>query len=141
MRVRFRQRLGDFDRVAKHLVERQAAARQPRRQRLAFEKLHHQEVDAVLMADVVQVADVRVIQRGDRARLALEALSGARIGDAMRRDDLDGDRAIQPGVAGAVDLAHPAGVEGRADFVWPEPVSSCQRHFGSTIRGFRAAPG
>ena len=51
-----------------------APRRDPRGQRLAFQVLHHQEVDAVLVADVVQRADVRMVQRGDGLRFALEAL-------------------------------------------------------------------
>ena len=48
------------------------AAGQPIRQRLAVEALHDEKVDAVLVADVVEGADVRMIQRGDRLRFALE---------------------------------------------------------------------
>jgi hypothetical protein len=39
--------------------------------RFAFDQLHHQ----IVRADIVQRADVRVIQCGDRARLALEPLA------------------------------------------------------------------
>ena len=65
--VRLVERVRDLNRERQGLVERHRAfPSQPVRERLAFEILHHQEVDAILVADVVQRADVRMIQRGDR---------------------------------------------------------------------------
>jgi hypothetical protein len=43
-------------------------------QRFALEVLHDDEVGAAVAADVVQHADVRMLQACDRLRLALEAL-------------------------------------------------------------------
>ena len=69
------------------LLNRQRPARQPRGQRLALEQFHHQErhVDAVdrRRADVVQRADVRMVQAGDAARLALEPLARVGIGGGL----------------------------------------------------------
>jgi hypothetical protein len=48
-------------------------------------------------------------QRGERRHFALEAREGVAIGRQKRRQHLDRDVASQPGVAGAVDLPHPAG--------------------------------
>ena len=66
-------------------ASRRAAAR-PRREalgeRLALEQLHHQVVGVALAADVVERADVRVVERRDRAGLALEAR--AHLGRAAR---------------------------------------------------------
>ncbi len=56
------------------LIERQRALLQPLGQRVALQVLHDQEVDPVLGADVVQRADVRVVQAGDGLRLTLEPL-------------------------------------------------------------------
>lgn len=70
-------------------------------QRPALDQLH----DQVVGADVVQGADMRVIERGHRTRFTLESLAEA------RRRELDGDVAAQPRVAGAPDLTHPAGSE------------------------------
>jgi hypothetical protein len=36
---------------------------------------HHQKVDAILAADIMQSADVRVVQRSNGASLALEAFA------------------------------------------------------------------
>ena len=63
------------------------------------------------LADVVERADVRMAQLRDRLRFALEPCCPRdRPRDA--RQDLDGDRAIQAGVARLVDLAHAAGADG-----------------------------
>ena len=78
--VRFVERRRDLDRRPERLVDRQRALRQPIRQRLAFEILHDEERGAILFADVVQRADVRMIELRDRAGLAIEALAELRVG-------------------------------------------------------------
>ena len=70
--VRGVERIRDFDRPRERLVERQRSFRQPRRKRFAVHELHDQKVDALVVADVVNGADVRVVERGDGARLAFE---------------------------------------------------------------------
>ncbi len=61
-----------------------------------------------MLADVVDRADVRMIQRRGRARLALEALDGDRVCQQPRREELDGDLPAEPRVFGAVDDTHAA---------------------------------
>ncbi len=65
--------LADREAILEHLIQRQRTSRQPIGQGLAVETLHHEKIDAVLVADVVERADVRVVQRRDRPRFALEA--------------------------------------------------------------------
>jgi len=50
------------------------------------------------LADVVKRADVRVRERGNRAGFALEACASVRVCAQFRRENLDGNRAIQAGV-------------------------------------------
>jgi len=69
-------------------------------ERLAFEIFEHEEVRVSLVPDVVERADVWMVQGCDRPRLALEALAQRGVTADMCREDLDGDRAIEPGVAG-----------------------------------------
>ena len=80
--VRLVQRARDLNRVSSapgSSGQARACSRlQPIGQRLAFEILHHQEVDTVLLADVVQRADVRMVQLRDGARFAIEALAQTR---------------------------------------------------------------
>jgi hypothetical protein len=94
-----------------------AAGFAPRGQRFALHVLHHQEVGVAGAADVVQRADVRVIERGDRACLALEALAQLGRGREMGRKHLDRHVAPEARIAGAVDLAHAAGAERAEDLV------------------------
>ena len=72
--VRLVQRIRDLNSNLQCLIQRQRALLQPVGQRLALQVLHDQEVDPVLAADVVEGANVRVIEAGDGLGLALEPL-------------------------------------------------------------------
>src|SRR5512134_771836 len=63
-----------------------------------------------------------MIERGDGARLAFEAL-----GEAQHRY-LDGHVALQSPVARAIHLTHAAAADRLDDLVGSERVASCQRH-------------
>ena len=126
--VRRVERVRDGDAGRQRLVEREGAALETPGQRLAPEQLHDQVVGTVLAADVVQRADVRMTQRGHRPRLALEALPRLGIGGDLPRQDLDGHRAIEAGIGGAVDLAHAAGPEGCVDPVGAERLTGVEGH-------------
>ena len=63
----------DLDGNLQCLVQRERTLLEPCGQCLAFEVRHDQVVRAVYAADVVDAADTRMVQRGDSARLALEA--------------------------------------------------------------------
>ena len=109
--VRPVQRVGDLSAEREHLGHRQRPLLQPVREGLPLEQLHHQIVHAILVADVVQRADVRVVQLGDGAGLALEAGAHFRGGGQMRGQHLDRHVAAEAGVVGAVHLAHPPRAE------------------------------
>jgi hypothetical protein len=99
---RFRHLAGDCQRF----VERYRPIRDSLGERWAFDQFH----DEIIWPDIVERADVRVIQRGHGARLPLEAL--AELGVA----NLDGDPAVEPRVASLVHFAHAT----RPD--WPEDL-------------------
>jgi len=61
-----------------------------------------------------------MIQRREDLRFALESRQALGIGGEQIRQDLDGDVAMQPRVAGAIHLPHAARANGRNDFVRPE---------------------
>jgi hypothetical protein len=67
----------------------------------AFDEFH----DQVIGADVVDRADVRMVEGGDGAGFALESFVEFFFGN------FDGDRAIEAGIAGSVDLSHAARAE------------------------------
>jgi hypothetical protein len=69
------------------------------------------------MPDVIERADVRMIQRGNGMGLAVKAFAELRVAGHVRRQDFDRDRAIETGIPRFVDFAHPAGAERRDDFI------------------------
>ena len=78
-----RQRVGDLDSEAQDLVDGQRPLGEAIGQRLAFEVLQDEVVDAVLLADVVERADVGMVEGGDGAGLALEARAQVRVRGQM----------------------------------------------------------
>jgi hypothetical protein len=86
-----------------------------------------------LMTDVVQHADVRMIQAGDGFRFTLEALFAYWIGGKLRRQNLDRHSALKAHVPRTVDLAHAARAQRRKDFIRPEATARVQRHLGWII--------
>ena len=122
------QGIGDLAAVAQHLIERQRSPLQPLRQRLSLEVFHDEEVDAVVTADVVERADVRVRERRDGLRFALETLAERRVGGQPGRQDLDGHIAAEPCVPAAIHFAHAARAGGRHDFIGTQARPGLERH-------------
>ena len=122
------ERVGDLGGELERLIERERALLDAGGQRLALQVLHHHVAGAILIADVVECADVRMIQRCDGAGFAFEA--GAQIlalGDVFRQD-LDGDGAVEPRVAGLVHFAHSSSADRGEDFVGAEFFAGGERH-------------
>ena len=124
--MRLVERVGDLDGDLQRLVERERPFLEARGQRLALEMRHDQVVRAIDAADVVDAADVGMVQRGDGAGLALEPGPQIGIASNLTRQDLDGDRSIEACVAGSVDLAHAAGSEGGDDLIRAEPGAGAE---------------
>ena len=98
--------VGDLDGEFERLIERESSLLDPGRQRLALHVLHHHVPGAILVADVVEHANIRVVQRRHSAGFAFE--TGAQVfslGD-MFGQDLDGDGAVEASVAGLVHFSH-----------------------------------
>ena len=91
----------------KRLVERQSPVCESSGQRVAFEAFHDQEIDLVMTSDVVQGADVRVRERGNRLRFSREPGAHLRIECDACRQDLDRHRAIEARIRGAEDFPMP----------------------------------
>jgi len=124
--------VGNLNGVTQKLIDRQRAAGQPLRQRLTLQVLHPQEIDAVILTDVVESADMRMIQRGDGAGFALKPRDQAgplfRALPQIRAEHLESDGAIQTAISRAVHFAHTAGAKQSGDFVRPQSGSVGKRH-------------
>ena len=109
------ERLGDLLRDLERLLDGDGAARETLLEVLALHELERQEGLAVRVLESVDRGDVRVVERGEQLRLALEAGEALGVLRHLERQHLDRDVATEGRVGGAVDLAHPAGPEGRGD--------------------------
>lgn len=88
-------------------------------ERGAIDELH----DQVVGTDVVELADVGMVEGSYRAGFALEAFGEFGLGD------FDCDGAVETGVAGFVDFAHAAFAEFGEDIVGAELVAGGEGHF------------
>src|SRR5688572_7819548 len=122
------ERARNLDSAREGFVERQRATSQPRRQGLALEHLQYEKVDAGLGADIVDRADVGVVECGNCSRLALEALAPGLIAAHVLERHLDGDFPPQTRVLCAEDLPHPARAKRAGYFVWTEASAGTDRH-------------
>ena len=76
-----------------------------------IEKLHCDERPSLVLTDLVNGADIWMVQAGGRARLATKALEYLGIASDVVRKELQGDKAPQFGIFGLVDHAHTAAAE------------------------------
>ncbi len=108
--VRGFERVGDLAGDVQGFVERNGAFGDALEERRAFDDLHYE----IVGADVVQGADVRVIEGSDGSGFALESLGEAVGGN------LDRDFASEARIAGAIDLAHATRADERENLVRTE---------------------
>ena len=111
--VRRIESIGYLSRVTKSFRERQRTA-----DRLPFDVLH----DQIVRADIVEMADMRMIERGDRARFTLETFA------ELALAHLDRHGAIEPAVTRLVNFTHATDADESDDFVRTEASSSRKRH-------------
>ena len=114
----------DLHPEAQDVFDRQRTFGEPLRQRLALNELEDQVVELFapdrLASDVVQGADVGMVERGDTLGLALEARPELRVGGELRREQLQGHVPREAGVAGPINLAHAPRAETGCHFVRTE---------------------
>ena len=124
----FVERVGNLDGIAQHLIQRQRAFLQMLRQGFTFDVLHHEIVGSVLMANIVENADVRMIQTGNGSRFALEALAKLLPARVVVWKDFDGDDAVETRIAGAIHLTHSSRSNAGENFVGTQTLASRGRH-------------
>ena len=80
-------------------------------QRYTVQKLHGDERLPVLLANVVNRADIRMVQCGRGLGFALEPGKSLRVAGNFFWKKLEGDKAMQPRVLGFIDDAHAAAAQ------------------------------
>jgi hypothetical protein len=111
------QGAGDLGAVENDLIRRQRAIQQAKGQGFSFEVFHHDEIDIVLAADIVECADVGMIKARNGFGFAFETLTANGVVGEMSGKNFDSDEAIEAGITCLVDFAHAARAERRKDFV------------------------
>ena len=111
------------DAILERLGHRQRPGRDERVQPRAVDELHRDERGAVVLVDLVDGDDVRVIEGGGGARFLDEPAVAIGVRRRLGRQHLDRDRPAEPGVVGGVDNPHPAPADLGVDaivgnFVW-----------------------
>ena len=126
--VRGREGVRDRDRELQHPRSRKAAGRELAGQRVSLDQLHRQERAVARFFHRVDGDDVRMVERGQGARLAAETLEPLRISGQRHGKSLERHRPAEPRVLGPPDLAHTACAQLGDDLVGAEHHSGGERH-------------
>src|ERR671910_3255463 len=96
--------------------------------------LHHEIVEVLHRAEIVEGTDVRVIEAGDRPRLPSQALACLRMVDTVRGQQLESDVPVQAGIAREIDPAHTAAAQQGHHLVRTDTGAELHAHVRSIIR-------
>src|SRR5688572_10135540 len=110
-----RECVSDLNPVTEGRFEREALASDQLVQRTPFDVLHDDVRLALEGANLMNRADIRVIELRGALRFAPKVKLRRRVAGAA--DNLQGYGAIEVGVVRGVDLAHPAGADKASDVV------------------------
>ena len=102
------ERIGHLNGQRKQGLGIHGLARDAMLQRHPVQKLHGDKGLAVLLANVVNGADVGMIQGGCRLGFALETGQGLRVAGNFRGQKFECDETVQAGVLGLVNHTHAA---------------------------------
>ena len=120
MPVRDFQRGGDLPRQLHGLAGRQWTSRCR-----SVDVLEHQ----VTRSDVVDLADVRMVETGDGARFTLEAALPVGVGGELGGQHLDRDVAAQTRIVCLPHFTHSPCAKEADDLIWAQPRTRMQVHF------------
>ena len=90
----------------------------------AFQVLHHHEATSIFLVNVVNGADVGMVQHGGGARLTAKALQSQRIASDIIGKKLEGHKPAQAAVFGLVDQAHSSTAELADDAVMRDGLAN-----------------
>ena len=117
LRVRRFESLGDVQRDVQQTPGLDGLAFDQVLQRLTLHQLHDEEGLPFILLNVVNRADVRMIQRRRRARFALKTLQRLFVFRHIFRQKFQRDAASQPRILSLIDDAHSAAAQLLRDLV------------------------
>ncbi len=103
--------VGNLDGQGKHRLQFHGPVADQVLERDAVEELHHEEMTAAFLADVIDGTDIGMVQGRSGLGLAAEALQCLAVLGEIVGQKLQGDEAAEAGVFGLVDDAHAAAAE------------------------------
>src|SRR5579859_3202202 len=130
--VRGVQSVGNFDGNAEELVFFNGATGDEVLQGDAVEELHGDERTAVFFTNVIDRANVGMIERGSRLCLALESRERLRVTSHIVRQEFQGNKSLQASVFGFVNNSHAAAAEFFEDAVMRDSLA---KHRETMLRG------
>ena len=102
---------GNLHGDSNHFADREITGGEKFAQGFSFDEFQDEEIDAVLVADIVEGADIWMREPGDGAGFVVEAFAQIGfLGEALGKD-FDGDVAAEASIESAVNFAHAAGAE------------------------------
>ena len=133
------ERLRDLPRDRQRLINRNRLVRETIGERRSLDQLQDEGLQCGLprawrgdrFFKAVNRGDVRMIERGQDLRFALEACEPVDIEGEELGQNLQRDVAIELGVACAIDLAHPTRTKRAEDFVRAESSAAGKTHGNS----------
>src|SRR5262249_25617298 len=123
-----REGLGDLACDRKRFAEWNRSLRKAIRKRRSLDELHHERVGVTALFQIVYGRDVGMVERREDLCLALKAREAIGICCERIGKDLQGDVAIELGIARAIHFSHPACPDRGENFIGAEPRACAQRH-------------
>ena len=100
---------------------------------MAFEKFGDEEVRGALRAHVKDGEKIGMVESAEDAGFLFKTRETVGVGGYRLGEDLDGDGALEAGVAREIDFTLTAGAQGRDDFVGTEPGGVGEGHASGII--------
>ena len=124
LRVSRIERVGELNAKVQDFIHLERLCRNAVLERLAFQQLHHNERLTFMFANVVNRANVRVIESRGRTSFPLKALQGLTIFGKLLRQELEGHETAETSVFSLVHHTHPASAQLVNDSIVPESAAN-----------------
>src|SRR5437868_4679151 len=120
------QRTRDLDRNIERFTHLHSPARQPLSQGLAFDQFTGYVISSVILTDLVNGQDIRMIERDYGARFLLKPLEAFGVTGKPRGQEFERGFAARCHVGGQIDFSHPATADPLGNFVVTEGLTDEQ---------------